>query len=252
MFLWDGRYPSLLMRLLGLRLVPASPHLTRLVSYEFMNRQLVWGAFTEFLMLSIPLLPPVPRFLTPSTLLAPLKLFLSQPTSIDYNSIPLLPAADNSEKPSSLAHSGPLAHLPLSTCPICHLRTSSAPVPLASTSSGSAITLPPLHGGGIASEFENEQSDEETRVFVPAETDCWGGCRWCYYCIAGELAKHRQEAEEEIKKAGKGEKAASEAERKWECLRCGGGVTRAWRVGTERLDQSNHEPVAGTEHQLDT
>jgi hypothetical protein len=41
-----GRYPSLLMRILGLRLVPSSPHLTRLVSYEFMNRQLVWGAFT--------------------------------------------------------------------------------------------------------------------------------------------------------------------------------------------------------------
>lgn len=39
-------YPSLLMRLLGLRLVPASPHLTKLVSYEFMNRQLVWNTFT--------------------------------------------------------------------------------------------------------------------------------------------------------------------------------------------------------------
>jgi hypothetical protein len=41
-----GRYPSLLMRALGLRLVPSSPHLAKLVSYEFMNRQLVWNAFT--------------------------------------------------------------------------------------------------------------------------------------------------------------------------------------------------------------
>jgi hypothetical protein len=42
----DGRYPSLLMRALGLRLVPSSPHLAKLVSYEYMNRQLVWNAFT--------------------------------------------------------------------------------------------------------------------------------------------------------------------------------------------------------------
>jgi hypothetical protein len=42
----NDRYPSLLMRALGLRLVPSSPHLTKLVSYEFMNRQLVWNAFT--------------------------------------------------------------------------------------------------------------------------------------------------------------------------------------------------------------
>lgn len=41
-----ARYPSLLMRMLGLRLVPSSPHLAKMVSYEFMNRQLVWGAFT--------------------------------------------------------------------------------------------------------------------------------------------------------------------------------------------------------------
>lgn len=45
-FLWDGQYPSLLMRLLKVRAVPKSERVTRLVSYEFMNRQLVWSAFT--------------------------------------------------------------------------------------------------------------------------------------------------------------------------------------------------------------
>lgn len=45
-FLWDGQYPSLLMRILKLRLAPDSPHLARMVSYEFMNRQLVWGVMT--------------------------------------------------------------------------------------------------------------------------------------------------------------------------------------------------------------
>lgn len=42
----DKRYPLLLMRALGLRLIPSSPHLAKLVSYEYMNRQLVWNAFT--------------------------------------------------------------------------------------------------------------------------------------------------------------------------------------------------------------
>lgn len=38
-------YPSILARLLGLKLVPSQPILSRMVSYEFMNRQLVWGSF---------------------------------------------------------------------------------------------------------------------------------------------------------------------------------------------------------------
>jgi peroxin-2 len=37
-------YPSLLTRTLGLRLLPSQPILSRMVSYEFMNRQLVWGS----------------------------------------------------------------------------------------------------------------------------------------------------------------------------------------------------------------
>ena len=62
-FLWDGRFVSLLGfltihsyvaarfrtiadRLLKLRLVPARRHVKRDVSYEFMNRQMVWHAFT--------------------------------------------------------------------------------------------------------------------------------------------------------------------------------------------------------------
>lgn len=45
-FLWDGRFPSILMRILGLQLVPSQARLARMVSYEFMNRQLVWGVMT--------------------------------------------------------------------------------------------------------------------------------------------------------------------------------------------------------------
>ncbi|EIN10323.1 hypothetical protein PUNSTDRAFT_99756, partial [Punctularia strigosozonata HHB-11173 SS5] len=55
-FLWNGRYRTLADRLLRLRLVPAQRLVRRDVSYEFMNRQMVWHAFTEFLLFLLPLI----------------------------------------------------------------------------------------------------------------------------------------------------------------------------------------------------
>ena len=40
------RYRTLTDRLLGMRLVPSTRIVRREVSYEFMNRQMVWHAFT--------------------------------------------------------------------------------------------------------------------------------------------------------------------------------------------------------------
>ena len=45
-FLWNGRYRTLADRLLRMRLVPSRRQVKRDVSYEFMNRQMVWHAFT--------------------------------------------------------------------------------------------------------------------------------------------------------------------------------------------------------------
>lgn len=67
-FLWDGkyvyqlspalitmlilacgsRYPNIMARMLKMRLIPeeAMSEVTRVISYEFMNRQLVWTGFT--------------------------------------------------------------------------------------------------------------------------------------------------------------------------------------------------------------
>ncbi|KAF5093353.1 hypothetical protein D0Z00_004097 [Geotrichum galactomycetum] len=55
LFLYTGKYSTLILRLLKVRLVPASRSLTRQVNYEFQNRQLVWNAFTEFLLIVVPL-----------------------------------------------------------------------------------------------------------------------------------------------------------------------------------------------------
>lgn len=57
-FLSDGRYRTLTDRMLGMRLTYAQRTMNRNVSFEFLNRQLVWHAFTEFLLFLLPLIRP--------------------------------------------------------------------------------------------------------------------------------------------------------------------------------------------------
>ena len=54
-YIAGGRYDTLLHRLLHIRLRPATAAY-RAVSFEFLNRQLVWSQFTEFLLVFLPLL----------------------------------------------------------------------------------------------------------------------------------------------------------------------------------------------------
>ncbi|KAL1747674.1 Pex12 amino terminal region-domain-containing protein [Schizophyllum fasciatum] len=55
-FLWNGRYRTIADRLCRMELTPSSRAGQRNVSYEFMNRQMVWHAFTEFLLFFLPLI----------------------------------------------------------------------------------------------------------------------------------------------------------------------------------------------------
>lgn len=57
-FLWNGKYRTITDRLLGMRLIYANRALHRHVSFEFLNRQLVWNALTEFLLFMLPLIRP--------------------------------------------------------------------------------------------------------------------------------------------------------------------------------------------------
>ncbi|KAI4324751.1 hypothetical protein MLD38_030208 [Melastoma candidum] len=56
LFLYTGRYRNLIERALKARLVYDSPNMNRAVSFEYMNRQLVWNEFSEMLLLLLPLL----------------------------------------------------------------------------------------------------------------------------------------------------------------------------------------------------
>ncbi|ERM98667.1 hypothetical protein AMTRI_Chr05g57330 [Amborella trichopoda] len=66
-FLYHGRYLNLIERALRARLVYGSPNMNRAVSFEYMNRQLVWNEFSELLLLLIPLLnaSSIKKFLRP-------------------------------------------------------------------------------------------------------------------------------------------------------------------------------------------
>lgn len=208
-------------------------------------------------MFAIPIIPSIPTSLLPSTYLQPLKSLLRQPINIDYASLPLIPShsaalAGSSSTSRRAAHSGPFASLPLNICPICHARSESVPVPIDEMGAGSGISLPPIHlpGAGVHSgmgQGGHNDREEEEGIFVPAQTDCWGGCRWCYYCIGEELYKFEEQRKEKAsgkrraggkgktvtgKEKGKHDEEVEHVER-WSCLRCDGDVSRAWRVGGE-------------------
>ncbi|CAG8490425.1 13701_t:CDS:2 [Acaulospora morrowiae] len=55
-FLYNGRYRNLIDRFLSMRLVYTRRSSNRQISFEFLNRQLVWHAFTEFLLFLMPLI----------------------------------------------------------------------------------------------------------------------------------------------------------------------------------------------------
>ncbi|KAK9371312.1 Pex12 amino terminal region-domain-containing protein [Lipomyces kononenkoae] len=59
-FLFEGKYPTLLYRLFRMRLLSSSRSLSREVNFEFLNRQLVWSEFTNFLLFVLPIIH-IPR-----------------------------------------------------------------------------------------------------------------------------------------------------------------------------------------------
>ncbi|GAB6022934.1 peroxisome assembly protein (Peroxin-2) [Chamberlinius hualienensis] len=56
LFLVEGKYSAPLERILKLRPVPASKQNIRQVSYEYLNRELLWHGFAEFVAFFVPLM----------------------------------------------------------------------------------------------------------------------------------------------------------------------------------------------------
>jgi peroxin-2 len=161
-FLVHGRYRTLTDRLLRLRLTAASSQVSREVSFEYLNRQLVWHAFTEFLLFILPLvgISRWRRWLARAWRKARLALS-SEGDDVDSNG--------QREK------SGPLAHLPEITCAICFNDQNPANP---SEAEILGINAGPDGVGGVGS--------ATTAIVNPYQTiPC--GCIYCFVCIATKL-----------------------------------------------------------------
>jgi peroxin-2 len=166
-FLYNGKYRTLTDRLLRMRLVPSSNQTSREVSFEFLNRQLVWHAFTEFLLFLLPLVG-ISRW----------KRWIARAWKKTKNVVHSLTTGKRGEDEDEEAlQAGELHFLPERTCAICYQDQSPA---------GGQSEQDVISAGTNTGIIGNALTD----ITNPYETaEC--GCIYCYMCLA-----RRIEAEE--------------------------------------------------------
>ncbi|KAL1963716.1 hypothetical protein VTN77DRAFT_7920 [Rasamsonia byssochlamydoides] len=156
-FLVNGRYRTLIDRILRIRLAPPSSQVSREVSFEYLNRQLVWHAFTEFLLFLLPLVG-ISRW----------RRWVSRAWR---KTVAAIRASD--EDDGAAEKRGQLAFLPERTCAICYQEQNPT-----STSESDLLGASASAGGIIGS--------AQTDITNPYETvPC--GCIYCFVCITGKL-----------------------------------------------------------------
>ncbi|KAL4985567.1 Pex12 amino terminal region-domain-containing protein [Aspergillus falconensis] len=157
-FLVNGRYRTLIDRLLRMRLTPPSAQASREVSFEYLNRQLVWHAFTEFLLFLLPLVG-ISRWRRWISRAWHKTMSAIRSTSVDEDEV--------SEK------QGELAFLPERTCAICYQAHNDA------TTENEVMAAASSGAGGII-------GSAQTDITNPYETiPC--GCIYCFICIVQKL-----------------------------------------------------------------
>lgn len=161
-FLTNGRYRTLTDRLLRMRLTPSAYQARREISFEYLNRQLVWHEFTEFLLFLLPLvgISKWRRWLSRAWRKA--KTMVKE--DVEYRT---------DQKPQ-----GELAFLPERTCAICYHDQNPLP-----TSENELMVTAAASGGVIGS--------AQTDITNPYETTC--GCIYCFVCLATKLASEEGE-----------------------------------------------------------
>ncbi|KAG1755553.1 Pex12 amino terminal region-domain-containing protein [Suillus lakei] len=195
-FLWNGR--TIIDRFLAMRLEPSQALLKRDVSYEFMNRQMVWHAFTEFLLFLLPLINPrsMVRRLT-STLSS------------------ILPAPSPTQKIRTPKR-GKYYALPLDQCAIC-AENAALNVNLGDAAGALASYTPafPISPDNDAGENNIEGDGEPPYpITTPYLASC--GHTYCYACLAERMLR-----------------AADDGSCGWTCLRCAEEVRSADRYRLE-------------------
>ncbi|KAI0837539.1 Pex12 amino terminal region-domain-containing protein [Hypoxylon sp. FL0890] len=159
-FLLHGRYRTILDRVLRMRLAPPTSQVSREVSFEYLNRQLVWHAFTEFLLFVLPLVG-INRW----------RRWLSRTWRKTKEIINVKTESEDSEK------QGDYAFLPERTCAICYEDQNSA-------ISENEVLAAAASSGVVGS--------AQTDITNPYETiPC--GCIYCYVCLATRLEREEGE-----------------------------------------------------------
>ncbi|CAK7267903.1 peroxisome assembly protein (Peroxin-2) [Sporothrix epigloea] len=192
-FLRYGCYRTVLDRVLRMRLVPPTNHFSHEVSFEYLNRQLVWHAFTEFLLFLLPLvgIHRWRRWLT--------RTWRKTKSSVTKAASAVKGLSGGREEDGTAApekvQEGELAFLPERTCAICYQDQNTA------TSEADIMAAAAASSGVIGS--------AETDITNPYEAiPC--GCVYCYVSLATRIEREEGDG--------------------WTCLRCGTLVTscRPW------------------------
>ena len=163
-FLVNGRYRTLLDRILRMRLAPPTSQVSREVSFEYLNRQLVWHAFTEFLLFLLPLVG-ISRW----------RRWLSNAWKRTKSLVSDPSAAESGEK------AGELAHLPERTCAICYqdqntAKTEAEIIAQSASAVGNGMT-------DITNPYEGECGDVYCFVCLASRLEAEGGEGWtCLRC----------------------------------------------------------------------
>ncbi|PHH55389.1 Peroxisomal biogenesis factor 2 [Ceratocystis fimbriata CBS 114723] len=165
-FLVHGRYRTLLDRILRMRLASPSSQVSREVSFEYQNRQLVWHAFTEFLLFVLPLIG-VSRW----------KRWLARLWRRTKQALRTRGAAAAGDTDGMVKKTGELSFLPERTCAICYHAQNAA--------ASEAEVLASSAAGGVAGSAATDITNAYEAV------PC--GCVYCFVCLATQIDREEGE-----------------------------------------------------------
>ncbi|EMD40682.1 hypothetical protein CERSUDRAFT_103060 [Gelatoporia subvermispora B] len=217
-FLWNGRYRTITDRLLKLRLASTHARFRREVSYEFMNRQMVWHAFTEFLLFLLPLIDTrsLRRRLSGFTSGLTLATFLPSPVR---TYVGISEKDDSSQTPET--RKGRFWALPVNECAIC-AENASASLDFSNSANALAsltanMTYSTSQSAGTTDRIEDDDTVPPSHpINTPYVTSC--GHVYCYFCVSERMLRTADDH------SGVGPDGVQ-----WECLRCCEGVSDAER-----------------------
>lgn len=194
LFLFNGQYRSLIERLLRIQLVSNSTNYSQTLSFEYLNRQLVWESITDFILFILPFINLKRTKLRLLQIKSKLLQFL---TSLRPNSSPPSSSlSESNQTQSTNPHQPQYKSLPKTSCPICTSKLLNPQNPFNNLSNqvNQSIQFNPF----------NFIQSTETQVKIPYVVNCCEGL-YCYSCITHSILNHR----------------SSQLNQNWECWRCG-------------------------------